>query len=177
MLQLRIDAYIDENGKRFCVRDMRGLADLAFEEGILDFESKYPGAIAATGSFQDCVTFCAGFGRAIYQSWDKFVTITEEAERLRKELNQRSVCFQLIDDEDILDNLWESLKEHGIYDAEVIFRGYDRDTVDMIVFYDTESNTILDVDIFDPHHKLLQNGKPLKTDCLGWVRNIYHWKR
>lgn len=71
--------------KCFCVRDMRGKD--GFNQALLPSDDrKFEGDIVQTGSFDECVPYCAGFAKAIYHDWRETALVTRDAEELRKEL-------------------------------------------------------------------------------------------
>lgn len=82
---LKIDKFVNEDMKCFCVRDMRNRD--GFNQALLPSDDRrYKGEIVQTGSFGECLAYCAGFAKAIYHDWREIASITKDAEKLRKEI-------------------------------------------------------------------------------------------
>lgn len=83
---LKIDKFVNEDIKCFCVRDNRGKD--SFNQALLPSdERKFKGEIVQTGTFDERVAYCAGFAKAIYHDWREITSVSKEAERLRQANN------------------------------------------------------------------------------------------
>lgn len=74
--------------KCFCVRDNRGKD--AWEDGAKTtaWERMFEGEILHTGSFQECVSYCAGFAKAIYRDVHEITAVSSDA---RKQIKAKEV--------------------------------------------------------------------------------------
>lgn len=83
---LKIDKFVNDDMKCFCVRDMRGKA--AWLDGAKQaaFDRKFSGELLHTGSYGECVSYCVGFAKAVYHDWREITSVTKDAAALREEL-------------------------------------------------------------------------------------------
>lgn len=86
---LKIDKFVNEDMTCFCVRDNRGKN--AWMDGAKNtaFERKFEGEILQTGSFQECVAYCAGFAKAIYRDVREITAVSLEARKFCDEINRK----------------------------------------------------------------------------------------
>lgn len=86
MFLLKIDKFVNEDVRCFCVRDLRGKEAWIEGAGNTAFTREFKGEILQTGNFEECVAFCAGFSRAIYREAREITAISKEARSLCQEI-------------------------------------------------------------------------------------------
>lgn len=72
---LKIEKFESGEVRCFCVRDMRGYPSWLKGAGNISNGRKYDGEILVTGTYKECLAYCAGFAKAVYRNCQEITTV------------------------------------------------------------------------------------------------------